>query len=115
MKKLAAVFGILAIMAISGCGGGSDIVGTWGPDTSGMNEFERKIAGAVELTFEKGGKGSMGIGELKVSFEWEIDGDELVRTMSMLGEKESTRTKFKVSGDTLTLFEDGKEAKLKRK
>ena len=50
--------------------------------------------------------------------EWKVEGDALVMNMEMLGQKDTKRNKFSVSGDTLTMIEeeDGqkKESKLIR-
>ena len=44
--------------------------------------------------------------DLAISMEWKVEGDELVMTMEMLGQKDTKRNKFSVSGDTLTMIEE---------
>ena len=120
MKKLSTVLGLTIALLITACGGGGDLVGTWKQDTSGLGEMEKALAEGVgaSITFESGGKGTMNAMGMAIPMEWKVEGDELVMTMEMLGQKDTKRNKFSVSGDTLTMIEeeDGqkKESKLVR-
>ena len=119
MKKLSTILGLTAVLFITACGGGGDLVGTWKPDTAGMNDIQKEMAGSLfSYTFDSGGKGSVNMLGMPIPMEWKIEGDELVMTMEMMGQKNTERSKFTLSGNSLTIIEekDGatKEMKLVR-
>ena len=104
MKKINTLIVIVTFLFLTACGGGK-IEGTWKPDTSGMGEMEKKMAEGAKLIFESGGKGNMNVMGMAIPMEWKVEGDELVMTMEIFGEKSENRAKFNVSWNTLIINE----------
>ncbi|HZK28934.1 MAG TPA: zinc ribbon domain-containing protein [Clostridia bacterium] len=109
---------VLGLVLSSGGGGGSKggLVGKWAvmSDYSYDHEegliFNFKSNGTLTYEAPKGTPDDLkGIYEFMnmVKTKYKTSGDKLTLTVEFFGEKDSTEYRFKVEGDTLTLYESG--------
>lgn len=115
---------VLALVLGGGGGGKSGINGKWTVvDTDGWSDYEEGLVfnfKGGKLTFEApaGTPDDMkGLYEMMnlLTTKYTVKGDTLTLAMEFFGEKDETEYRFKVEGDTLTLFdEDGDVTVLKR-
>lgn len=119
------VVAIVLVLVLGGGGGGkSGINGKWTVvDTDGWSDYEEGLVfnfKGGKLTFEAPAgtpddmKGFYDMMNL-LTTKYTVKGDTLTLAMEFFGEKDETEYRFKVEGDTLTLFdEDGDVTVLKR-
>jgi hypothetical protein len=115
---------VLALVLGGGGGGKSGINGKWTVvDTDGWSDYEEGLVfnfKGGKLTFEApaGTPDDMkGLYEMMnlLTTRYSVKGDTLTLTMEFFGEKDESEYRFKLEGDTLTLFdEDGDATVLKR-
>jgi hypothetical protein len=127
-KKTTTITQIVSIVLVSvlvftlafaaGCGAkGDSIVGKWSVPEEGADDFPP----GVVLNFKKDGTVKIELADNApeeiqlaaamfemVKIGYKVSGDTLEMTIEAFGEKETDSSKFKVEGDTLTIFdEDG--------
>ena len=94
----------LALCLCVGCTNAKKIIGTW--------ENEQTVLGVVTknaYTFFEDGSGIMStVLGVELDFTYKIEGDKLYITTTVLSIEDTETYTVKISGDTLTLTQDGK-------
>lgn len=98
----------------------NDIVGAWSmnladaltdfEDSENTEDSEMYIDISFTYTFNEDGTGSISALGETIDFTYEIDDDQLSISMTYEGETETESGKFKVDGDTLTLYSSDGES-----
>ena len=93
---------LLALFAISACGGASGPAGKYSLDTSAVLEQMRKAPGYAQIPDEEKKKSEEMAGKMKCDLTLGEDGSFGV-DMDMFGMKSQVKGTYKVEGDTITM------------
>ena len=106
VAAVVALVAVIAIVLVLVLGGSDDIVGKWEAEVEGVT---------MAFEFKDDNTGSMSVSGFSIATTWELDGDTLTLTMSVLNE--TTTQEFdvvEISSDTLILSVDGEDQEFKR-